>query len=59
MYDKQKYNSEYTKNNYDKIMVLLPKGRKAEIKRLATQKGITMTQVFVRAVEECYNVDLS
>lgn len=59
MFNKNQYSSAYTKENYDRVLVLVPKGRKADIKKLAEQKGITTTQLVIRALESCYGLDLS
>ena len=65
-FDQKKYVSEYTKENYDRIEVLVPKGKKDLLKQTAAEweikddKGrISVSQLFIRAVQKCYGIDLS
>lgn len=43
-----KYNNEYNKQNYDRISLMLPKGKKALIQQAAKVQGISANQ-FINA----------
>ena len=43
-----KYNNEYNKQNYDRISLMLPKGKKALIQQAAKVQGISTNQ-FINA----------
>lgn len=65
-FDQQKYITDYVRNNYDQVMVKVPKGKKAILKQLATDNNITddkgkisVNRMIIEAVEEKYKVDLS
>ncbi len=58
-FDKVKYDAEYAKANYDVIRATIPKGRGADVRKLASSRGISVSQLIVRALEECYKLDLS
>ncbi len=38
------YQNEYKREKYDRIEVVLPKGRKEELKRKAKEKGMSMSE---------------
>ncbi len=46
----QKAVHKYVKNNYDRIELTVPKGRKAEIKAYAESHGESVNAFIVRAV---------
>lgn len=46
------YNDEYKKTHYDRINVLLPKGKKAEISAIASANGLSMAKFVLNAIEE-------
>ena len=53
--DKKKmfnYNNEFNKNNYDRINLLLPKGKKEVIKSHADSKGESVNSFINRAITE-------
>ena len=65
-FDQTKYISEYVKANYDQVMIKVPKGKKAILKKLATDHNITddkgkisVNRMVIEAVEEKYKIDLS
>lgn len=58
-FDQGQYANEYTKQHYDTIRALVPKGKAAEIKQAATLKGLSTSQYMVEALEGWYNLDLS
>lgn len=48
----QKAVHKYVKNNYDRLEITVPKGRKAEIKAHAEAHGESVNAFVVRAVNE-------
>lgn len=58
-FDQNSYITDFKRDNYDQIAILVPKGKKLDIKRCAAEKGISVSQLVVRALEECYKLDLS
>ena len=42
-FDKIKYNNEYKKNNYDRITVLMPKGKKEKLQKYCNSRGISVS----------------
>ena len=48
----QKAVHKYVKNNYDRLELTVPKGRKAEIKAHAESQGESVNAFIVRAVNE-------
>lgn len=53
----QKAVQKYVKNNYDRIVVTLPKGRRDEVKKHASDHGESMNAFIVRAVNETMERD--
>lgn len=58
-FDQTKYKNDFNKSNYDRIAFNVPKGKKAEMKKVADEKGISINQLIINALEECYKLDLS
>ena len=44
--------NKYVKNNYDRVNVTMPKGRKEEIKAHAESKGESVNAFINRAIDE-------
>lgn len=55
----QKAVNKYVKNNYDRINVTFPKGRKEEIKAHAEANGESVNAFIIRAVNETMVVKAS
>ncbi len=53
----QKAVQKYVKNNYDRVVVTLPKGRRDEVKKHASNHGESMNAFIVRAVNETMERD--
>lgn len=53
----QKAVHKYVKNNYDRLELTVPKGRKAEIKAHAESHGESVNAFIVRAVNETMERD--
>lgn len=49
--NKKAYIAEYNKSKYDRITLNVPAGKKAEYKALAESKGMSLTELFITAVE--------
>lgn len=65
-FNQNKYINNYVKENYDRIEVRVPKGKRMILKKLATDHNITddkgkisVGRMFIEAVEEKYRIDLS
>lgn len=43
-FDWYEYNSNYIKEHYDKVLVLVPRGCKKELLRIAKEKGISLSK---------------
>lgn len=53
----QKAVQKYVKNNYDRVVVTFPKGRRDEVKKHASNHGESMNAFIVRAVNETMERD--
>lgn len=49
-FDKVKYDNDYAKNNYDRIPINVPKGKKELIKAYAQIKGYSSINAYVIAL---------
>lgn len=65
-FDQNKYIDEYVKENYDRIVIKVPKGKKDLLKREAQNRNIvddkgklSVTRLIVEAIEQVYGVDMS
>lgn len=43
-FDQFKYQNEFNKQKYDRITILLPKGEKEELKKAATDAGVSLNE---------------
>ena len=50
-FDPLKYVSEYTKEHYDKITIIAPKGTKENYKNIAKSEGLSVSQYIMGAVK--------
>lgn len=57
-FDQNKYNQEYKKENYDRIVLTVHKGKKQELKEFAKTQGITMTDLFKKALWNTYKIQI-
>lgn len=48
---------KYTKNNYDRLNILTPKGKKEEIKQHAKEYGESLNAFVNRAIDETIKKD--
>lgn len=58
-FDQNQYITDFKRENYDRIMLQIPKGRRKILKDMSSKKGESMNQLIIAAVEEKYNIDLS
>lgn len=58
-FDSNKYKSEFAKQNYDRFLVSVPKGKQAVIQAYAKSQGISVNQCIIHALETLYHLDLS
>ena len=65
-FDQTKYIDDYVKENYDRVVIKIPKGKKSLLKQIATEKNITdfkgqvsVTRMIIEAIEGTYHIDLS
>lgn len=50
-FDKVKYDNEYIKNNYDRLTITLPKGKKELYKQKAEKRNMSLTQLITLLLE--------
>lgn len=53
----QKAVHKYVKNNYDRMELTVPKGRKEEIKAFAAAQGETVNSFINRLINEAMGID--
>lgn len=51
-FDKVKYNNEFNAKAYDRINLVVPKGKKEQIKEYAESKGMSTNAFIVKAIED-------
>ncbi len=54
-FDSVKYKNDFNKQNYDRIAIMVPKGKKEEIKAAAKARGKSMNEFIVAALEVYMN----
>lgn len=52
------YKNKFDKENYDRFLVTIPKGKKAELRDYAGCNDMSLNQLIVRALEEKTLIDL-
>ena len=65
-FDEKKYKAQFLKENYDRIIITVPKGQREKLRQLATDldirdnKGlISVTRLIINALEKTYKINLS
>lgn len=65
-FDQTKYTTDYIRNNYDQVMVKIPKGKKELLRKIAQEKNITddkgklsVNRMIIEAIEQVHQIDLS
>lgn len=51
-FNKVAYNNKYNSDNYERIALVVPKGKKAKIKAYADSKGESINGFVNRAIDE-------
>ena len=57
-FDKIKYNNSFNKEQYDRVSLMLPKGKKDIIKEFAKKKGESTNAFINRAIDEAIQRDV-
>lgn len=53
-----KYNNEFNRANYDRISLMLPKGKKEELKQVAQDRGLkSVNALIIAAIEKFIKSD--
>lgn len=50
-FDKIKYNNQFNAEKYDRVTIMLPKGRKEHLKALAAARGESVNSYIIRAID--------
>lgn len=58
-YDKNSYTRQYNATTYHTVTAYIPKARKEALKAAAAERGLTVSQLVVRALEDYCKIDLS
>ena len=58
-FDQNKYITEWERKNCEQVKFRVPKGKKEILKETAKQHNTNVTRLFVDAVEEKYNIDIT
>ncbi len=58
-FDSNAYKAEFAKENYDRTLITMPKGRKDDLKALAKREGMSMNELVLSAIKKAYGLDLS
>ena len=58
-FDQNQYINDWKRRNYDEVRVLIPKGKKETIEKMAKVKGLSVSRFIVEALENHYKLDLS
>lgn len=57
-FDNNTYKNEFNRENYDRIIITIPKGMKDDVKTLATREGLSVNNLFKQAIYKTYGLDL-
>lgn len=57
-FDNNTYKNEFNRENYDRIIITIPKGMKDDVKTLATREGLSVNNLFKQAIYKAYGLDL-
>ena len=55
----QKAVNKYIKNNYDRVNLTIPKGKKDEYRKIAKSKGISLNQFIIDCIEANISEDVN
>ena len=51
-FDAIKYQNDFNRRNYDRIAIMVPKGKKEELKALCKEHGVSMNAFIISAIDE-------
>ncbi len=51
-YDANTYNAQYKRDNYDQILLRVPKGMRDEIAKAAAARGVSTNQYILQLIEK-------
>lgn len=58
-FDQTKYITQWEKENCEQIKIRVPKGKRDILKKTAEAHNLSVSKMFLEAIEEKYGVDLS
>lgn len=58
-FDQSKYNANFQRENYYRPTVFIPIAKKTDVQQAAKERGISISQLVIDALEKCYKLDLS
>lgn len=58
-FNKKSYDAEFHRQAYDRVVFVVPKGKKKTIQDYAEDRGISMGKLIIEALETMYDMDLS
>lgn len=57
-FNKSEYNTQWEKENTERIAVVVRKGKRAELKVIASMHGVSVNRLILDAVSEKYGIEL-
>ena len=57
-FDKNKYNQDFNKKNYDRLVMDIPKGKKQELKDFAATQDRSVSELIRRALWNTYKIQI-
>lgn len=51
-FDQIAYQNQYNKEKYDRFSLIMPKGKKDEIKKIAKERGMSLNEFINMAIDE-------
>lgn len=58
-FDQTKYVTDFIRENYDQVMLKIPKGGKDKLKSLAKLKSLSVNALITEAIENYYHITIS
>lgn len=57
-FDQNKYNQDFNKKNYDRLVMDIPKGKKQELKDFAATQDLSVSELIRRALWNTYKIQI-
>lgn len=57
-FDQNKYNQDFNKKNYDRLVMDIPKGKKQELKEFAKTQDLSVSELIRRALWNTYKIQI-